>query len=74
MTNNPMTQPPPRAQSRGLMRLLRDRRGATLVEYAMLAGLIAVAAIAAFRGFGTKVKDAVGKQGDTVSTIPTSEQ
>lgn len=33
----------------------RNERGASLVEYALLVGLIAVAAIAAMRVFGTQV-------------------
>jgi Flp pilus assembly pilin Flp len=52
--------------------LLRDQRGAGLVEYAMLAGLVAIAAFAAFRTFGTNVNTAVTNQATTVSGIPTS--
>ena len=37
-----------------LLTLLRDRRGATAIEYAMVASLIAVAAIAGFTALGTK--------------------
>ncbi len=36
-----------------LVRFLRDDEGVTLVEYAMLIGLIAVAAIAAVTAIGT---------------------
>ncbi|HET6332026.1 MAG TPA: Flp family type IVb pilin [Polyangiales bacterium] len=53
--------------------LLRDQRGAGLVEYAMLAGLVAIAAFAAFRTFGGNVNTAVTNQATTVSGIPTSE-
>lgn len=52
--------------------LLRDQRGAGLVEYAMLAGLVAIAAFAAFRTFGTNVNTAVTGQATTVSSIPTA--
>jgi pilus assembly protein Flp/PilA len=36
-----------------LQRLLHDRRGVTAIEYALIAALIAVAAIAAFSIVGT---------------------
>ncbi|MBV8687883.1 MAG: Flp family type IVb pilin [Alphaproteobacteria bacterium] len=36
-----------------LRSLLRDRRGATAIEYALIASLIAVAAITAFVNLGT---------------------
>lgn len=51
--------------------LLRDQRGAGLVEYAMLAGLVAIAAFAAFQTFGTNVSTTVGNQANTVNNIPT---
>lgn len=50
-------------------RLVRDQRGAGLVEYAMLAGLVAIAAIAAFSTFGGAVSDKITKQATTVGTI-----
>jgi pilus assembly protein Flp/PilA len=41
------------------MRLLRkigrDRRGASAIEYALVASLIAIAGIVAFRGLGTQI-------------------
>ncbi len=37
-----------------LIRLLRDRRGATAVEYALIASLISVAGIVAFNNVGSK--------------------
>lgn len=49
-------------------RFLRDERGAGLVEYILLAGLIAIACILAFRGFGGKVSSTVTKQGDKIET------
>jgi Flp pilus assembly pilin Flp len=40
-----------------------------LLEYAILAGLIAIAAFMAFKGFGSNVSSVVGKQAETVTTI-----
>jgi pilus assembly protein Flp/PilA len=40
---------------RHLRRILRDRRGGTAIEYALVATLIAVAAIVAFRNLGTQI-------------------
>lgn len=41
---------------RNLFKMLRDRRGATAIEYGLIAALIAVAGIAAFTSVGTSVK------------------
>jgi pilus assembly protein Flp/PilA len=38
-----------------LRNILRDRRAATAIEYALVAALIAVAAIAAFKNLGGSV-------------------
>jgi pilus assembly protein Flp/PilA len=38
-----------------LFRLIRDTKGATAIEYGLLAALIAVAAIAALQSVGTKL-------------------
>ena len=37
------------------LNLIRDRSGATAIEYALIASLIAVAAIVAMRGLGGKL-------------------
>jgi pilus assembly protein Flp/PilA len=37
------------------LRLIRDSKGATAIEYGLIAALIAVAAIAAMQGVGTKL-------------------
>ena len=51
--------------------LVQDTRGANLVEYMMLVGLIAIIAIAGFSKFGTSVKDKIEKQaGKVESDIP----
>jgi pilus assembly protein Flp/PilA len=38
-----------------LMKLLRCERGANAIEYALVASLISVAAVAAFLNLGTKI-------------------
>ena len=40
---------------RNLFRLITDDRGATAIEYGLIAALIAVAAIGAMQGIGTKL-------------------
>ena len=37
------------------LKMLRDSKGATAIEYGLIAALIAVAAITAVRGVGTQV-------------------
>ena len=39
-----------------LLKMLRETRAATAIEYGLIAALIAVAAIAAMQGLGNKVK------------------
>ena len=38
-----------------LFKLIRDTRGATAIEYGLIAALIAVAAIGAMQGIGSKL-------------------
>jgi Flp pilus assembly pilin Flp len=54
---------------RPLFRFLRDQRGAGMVEYIILAGMIAVAGIIVFKNFGQKVKDKVKKQTTAVGQV-----
>jgi Flp pilus assembly pilin Flp len=49
--------------------LLRDTRGANLVEYIILVGVIALIAIAGFKAFGNRVNDKVNEQAGSVSGI-----
>ncbi|MEO8619213.1 MAG: Flp family type IVb pilin [Sphingomicrobium sp.] len=42
---------------RRLFNLIRDERGATAIEYGLIAALIAVAAITAMTSIGTKLGD-----------------
>ena len=41
---------------RTLLNLIKDSRGATAIEYALVASLISIAAIAAFQNLGTSVQ------------------
>jgi len=50
-------------------RLLRDRRGANLVEYIILVGVIALVAIAGFKIFGAKTRAKVDQQASAVAQI-----
>jgi Flp pilus assembly pilin Flp len=52
-----------------LHRLSRDQRGAGLVEYILLAGLIAIACIGAFQAFQGNVSRTVTNQGKKVETV-----
>jgi pilus assembly protein Flp/PilA len=47
--------------------ILRDRRGGTAIEYALVAALIAVAAIVAFRNLGTQVNNTFTNVNDKVA-------
>ena len=40
---------------RNMFKLIRDSKGATAIEYGLIAALIAVAAIAALQSVGTKL-------------------
>lgn len=51
--------------------LLRDTRGANMVEYIIIVGLVAIIAIAGFTAFGGQVSTAITGQGTTISNIPT---
>ena len=43
-----------------LLKLIRNTKGATAIEYGLIAALIAVAAIGAMRGIGTKLNTTFG--------------
>jgi len=49
--------------------LIRDTRGANMVEYIILVGVVALLAIAAFRYFNSSVKAKVNQQADSVGKI-----
>ena len=44
----------------GMWSRLRETRGATAIEYGLIAALIAVAAIAAMKGLGNQLKTTFG--------------
>lgn len=53
-----------------LARLVHDRRGATVVEYLVIVGLIAIACIGLFRGqFMGAVRGAVGGQAGQIGGL-----
>ncbi|XYH94747.1 Flp family type IVb pilin [Sorangium sp. So ce1128] len=56
-------------ESKSFRSLLRDNRGANLVEYIMLVGVIALIAIAGFKLFGGKVEQKIKEQADSVGDI-----
>lgn len=43
-----------------ILRIIRNTRGATAIEYGLIAALIAVAAIAAMGGLGNQLKKTFG--------------
>ena len=47
--------------------VLRDRRGGTAIEYALVASLIAVAAIVGFRNLGTQIDNTLGNVNEAVA-------
>jgi Flp pilus assembly pilin Flp len=49
--------------------LLKDTRGANLVEYIILVGVVALIAIAGFKIFGSQVEAKVNEQADSVGSI-----
>jgi Flp pilus assembly pilin Flp len=52
-----------------LHKLFRDNRGANLVEYIILVGVVALIALAGFKIFGKKVENKINEQADKVGTI-----
>ena len=52
-----------------LARLASDQRGAATVEYIIIAGMIAIACIAAFQRFGDAVFDKVTNQTNQIGNI-----
>jgi len=51
------------------LKFLGDTRGANMVEYIILVGVIALLAIVAFRFFGKSVSSKIEKQSETVRNV-----
>jgi pilus assembly protein Flp/PilA len=49
--------------------LVKDTRGATLVEYMILVGMIAILAMLAFKAFGSSVKTKINQEASSVGKI-----
>lgn len=49
-------------------RIIKDEKGANLVEYIILLGVVALICIAAFSLFGTSIKNKVNQQTKTVNS------
>ena len=52
-----------------MKKILRDSKGANMVEYIILVGVIALIAIAGFKLFGSKVQDKIEQQAGSVGGI-----
>ncbi len=46
--------------------IIKDRRGANMVEYILLVGLVALLSIGAFKAFQGRIWDKSTKQGESV--------
>jgi Flp pilus assembly pilin Flp len=53
-----------------LRHVARDTRGATLVEYVILVGVVAIIAFVGFQTFGTKVRTKINNQAAFVDGVP----
>jgi Flp pilus assembly pilin Flp len=69
-----MLQGPPRTPTSAerLAAFARDQRGANMVEYIILVGVVAIVAMAGFKAFGSQVRAKVDQQADTVGVITSS--
>lgn len=56
-------------KSSAIRNFLRATRGANMVEYILLVGVVALLCIGGFSFFGEKVKGTIGAQAKTVSTV-----
>ena len=59
-----MKHPNPKSRS-----FVADRRGANMVEYIILVGVVALIAIAGFKIFGGKVREKIDQQAGSVGGI-----
>jgi len=49
--------------------LLRDTRGAQMVEYIIIVGAVALLALGAYQAFGGDVKATIEKEGKTLKSV-----
>ena len=49
--------------------LARDERGASFIEYVIVAGLVAIAAIGAFNLFGTAIQTQIGNETTAINNM-----
>jgi Flp pilus assembly pilin Flp len=61
-----------RSGGRWLARFREDRAGATAIEYALIAAIVAIFAIAALVSFGDETGDLYGTLADIAATIAAS--
>jgi Flp pilus assembly pilin Flp len=54
----------------GLSALARDQRGASFIEYVIVAGLVAIAAIGAFNLFGGAVRTRLDRERAAIEGMP----
>ena len=52
-----------------LNKFLKDSRGANMVEYIILVGVVAILAMAGFKYFGSSVQAKIQAHGDTVGNV-----
>lgn len=52
-----------------LNKLVRDQRGATLIEYVLLIGVVALLAVAGFKTFGSSLKSKIQEQATAVDNV-----
>jgi pilus assembly protein Flp/PilA len=50
-------------------KFFKDTRGANMVEYIILVGVVAILAMAGFKYFGSSVQAKIQQQGDTVGNV-----
>ena len=50
------------------LKLIKNNKGATAIEYGLIAALIAVAAIGAMQGIGTKLSETFNNVSDCLDT------
>ena len=50
-------------------RFARDQKGASLVEYIILVGVVALLSVVAFQQFGSAVQNKINQEGSSVGQI-----